>query len=615
MKGELIKTLRCAQNDGRAKCHPEVLQGVQLPPEAISEQIFLPERSRVEWGITLLLFVTSCLYFLIFYNFSKVNWDEGIILFGAERILAGQVLYRDFFSFYTPGSYYLLALLFKLFGSSILVGRAALVVYGGLFTALLYVLARRVCSRGSALFAAYLLTITCVPYRFLVLHNWDSTLWACLALYCAIWVAYRPRAIWALGMGGFAALTCLFEQSKGAGLVAGLAAGYLVLMLNADMRPIWNRRRLLVLVAGFGAPFLVAVAYFGFHHGLRELFTDWFWPLGHYSGVNRVPFGYLVLSTSDRSSLWQGPWSWRLVISLVTSSCLLFPLLPLAALGILAHWALRVRRRGWTGERAAYYVLCSSSIGGLLLGVFVTGRPDFTHLLYHGPLFFLPLAWIVEGRDIRSRLLSSLKPLLVLVCLLAFTALGISSLVQPLNAHATLATRRGTLKAPAPDAVLDYVQRHVAPGEPIFVYPYTPLYYYLTATRNPTPYEFLQPGMHAPQQYAEALHLITSHPPLAVLFDPSFEETIAAVFPALTPQVFAARDSLQEYILTQYHPCAVLPSSVSWPFVFMVRNGSACPGAVDGLASWSTATPAPQRSRSARKLKARSRKSEYERYG
>jgi hypothetical protein len=40
--------------------------------------------------------------------------DEGIILQGAERILRGQVPYRDFFSFFTPGSYYLLALLFKI---------------------------------------------------------------------------------------------------------------------------------------------------------------------------------------------------------------------------------------------------------------------------------------------------------------------------------------------------------------------------------------------------------------------------------------------------------------------------------------------------------------------
>ena len=57
--------------------------------------------------------------------------DEGIVLEGAQRILRGEVLYRDFFSYFTPGSYYFLALLFKVFGSSFLVARTALVFFGG----------------------------------------------------------------------------------------------------------------------------------------------------------------------------------------------------------------------------------------------------------------------------------------------------------------------------------------------------------------------------------------------------------------------------------------------------------------------------------------------------
>lgn len=39
-----------------------------------------------------------------------------------------------------------------------------------------YLLARRVCARWSARMAAALVTLTCLPYRFRVLHNWDSAL-------------------------------------------------------------------------------------------------------------------------------------------------------------------------------------------------------------------------------------------------------------------------------------------------------------------------------------------------------------------------------------------------------------------------------------------------------
>ena len=144
---------------------------------------------------------------------------------GAQRILRGDVLYRDFFSFYTPGSYYLLALIFKLFGSSIVVARTALALTGGVLSSLIYLLARRVCSRPISLFAASLATFTSLPFRFLVLHNWDSTLWACAGLYCAARCLESRRLSRPLFLGTVASLTFLLEHSKGAGLIAGLGFG------------------------------------------------------------------------------------------------------------------------------------------------------------------------------------------------------------------------------------------------------------------------------------------------------------------------------------------------------------------------------------------------------
>lgn len=73
--------------------------------------------------ITLALFVVSLLYLSIFRRYTLLDPDEGIILQGAQRILDGQVPYRDFFSFFTPGSYYLNALLFRMFGNTFLVAR------------------------------------------------------------------------------------------------------------------------------------------------------------------------------------------------------------------------------------------------------------------------------------------------------------------------------------------------------------------------------------------------------------------------------------------------------------------------------------------------------------
>ena len=104
----------------------------------------VPERSRSELLIALAVFLAACLYLWPLRDFVSFNADEGIILSDADRILRGQVPYRDFFYLYTPGSYFLLALAFKLFGQSLVVARSILLVYCGVFSSLSYRLARRI---------------------------------------------------------------------------------------------------------------------------------------------------------------------------------------------------------------------------------------------------------------------------------------------------------------------------------------------------------------------------------------------------------------------------------------------------------------------------------------
>ena len=266
--------------------------------------------------------------------------DEGIVLEGAQRILRGEVLYRDFFSYFTPGSYYFLALLFKIFGSSFLVARTALVFFGGVYSTVAYLLARRVCSRVSAIFVAGIVTLTTLAYRFEVLHNWDSTLWACLAVYCAVRWLESPRWTWAFATGSLASLTCLFEQSKGAGLVLGLGVGLAAIAFLDRQRSLWNRTITLGLAVGMAWPFLATLAYFGAQHSLSLMLADWFWPLQHYSQANHVPYGYLNWSDATRHLLFgSGPLLQRAITVLAISPCFVVPALPLAAVALLIYWA------------------------------------------------------------------------------------------------------------------------------------------------------------------------------------------------------------------------------------------------------------------------------------
>jgi hypothetical protein len=535
-----------------------------------------PELNRNDRAIAAAIFVLAVGYLWIFRRYTSMEPDEGIVLGGAQRILRGQVLYRDFFSYFTPGSYYFLALLFKVFGNSFLVARTALIFFGGVYSTVTYLLVRRVSLQTSAIFVAALVTLTTLPYRFEVLHNWDSTLLACLAVYSAVRWLESPRWTWAFATGSLASLTCLFEQSKGAGLVLGLSAGVWAIEKLDRKRNLLTRTTTLAAATGMAWPFLLTVVYFGAQHTLPLMLADWFWPLQHYSLANHVPYGYQNWSDATRQLFFSsGPLMQRLITALALSPCFLVPALPLAAVALLIYWLFQMWRKREPRSLAAHYVLVCSTLSGLLFSV-VMGRADIIHFMYLMPLWALVLGWLMDGRDIPGRLFRQVRPLFVAYVLGAFLMFAAPMLLRSLNARDQIQTRRGTVRVPARDTVVEYLQTHVIAGEKILVYPYLPLYYYLTDTTNPTRYEYFQPGMHTPQQAEEMLAKITSSHVPVVVFESSFWEKIPTSWPE-TPMSAIIRDPIADYIQREYRACKILHSPDDWKFLFMVRRDLACP--------------------------------------
>jgi len=339
----------------------------------------------VDRRVALVLFLLSFLYLCLFRRYTTMEPDEGIILQGARRILRGEVLYRDFFSFFTPGSYYFVALLSRIFGSSMLVARSTLAFYGGIFSAVIYLLSRRVCTRGISLIVVVLTMLTTLPFRFLVLHNWDSTVWACLAVYSAVRWLESWNWKWASATGSFISLTFLFEQSKGVGLVLGLAVGWLAIrFLDPEQQrglSLLTSRQSLGLALGLAWPFLITLAYFGAQHSLTDMLADWLWPLQHYSLANRVPYGYQNWSDETRPTLFGvGSIAVRFITMLTLSPCFLIPILPLIAVGLWFYWIGQMRRRLQPRAKCAYYVLITATLSGLLLSV-ITVRADILHFM------------------------------------------------------------------------------------------------------------------------------------------------------------------------------------------------------------------------------------------
>jgi 4-amino-4-deoxy-L-arabinose transferase-like glycosyltransferase len=540
------------------------------------DKLTFPEKHPRDWLTAFLIFSFSALHFSFFYSYTLMNGDEGIILQGAQRILRGEVLYRDFFAFFTPGSYYWIAFFFKVFGSSIGVGRAVLLIEGALLSVLTYLLARRVCSRWSAFLASALVTLTGLPNRFLVLHNWDSTLWAFLTMYCAVIYLQNPRRLWLFAAGLFAAVTCLFEQSKGAGIVLGVGLAAIILVTSAgEMRSLTNLRLVAAFIVGFALPLLFTFVYFGMHHALFQMFQDWLWPLRNYSAANRTSYGFVTLSPSDRADVYSEPWPSRLFVMLITGPWFIIPALPIFGAGVLLYWVQKWRASRTESARA-YYIVISASVVGLLLSIFGTGRPDFTHLVYISPILCVILAWIIDGQMWPS-IVRRVMPVVVFILVLSCLGFGLSLLSQPLNAVHTLHTRRGTLRSVKPDEVVDYVQKNVRAGETILVYPYLPLYYYLTGTFSPSRYEYLQPGLHTPEQFQELARAVEADQTQMILFEPSFGEKAPTAFPATSTEILNGKDPMADYISSHYRKCTDLTSQNFWHFAVMLRKDLACP--------------------------------------
>jgi len=537
----------------------------------------LCERSaadRLDWLIAFVLFVFTVVYLSAFLRYSVLEPDEGIVLEGAQRILDGQLPYRDFFSFYTPGSFYFVAGLFRVFGDSFAVARFSILIIGAVFPVLTFSFARRGCSRGMAVFVA-LLTVLAGAYRFLVLHNWYSTFLACLAFYALLEMLETHRPVWAFATGSLCALTTLVEQSKGAGLCLGLVLGFWTVRF-AQRKRLFRGSEWAGFFAGFAWPFLLVAGYFGAKHSLAIMLNDWVWPLRHYGLSNHVRYGYQNWSDYSRGVIFRTGPAWAIAVKvLIVSSGFVVPVLPFLAVGSYAYGLQQLRRGTEYPQRWAYQTVSSSALIGLLLSI-VLSRADIIHFMYLIPLWLVPIAWTLDVSNLSSGLLLRCRTCLIAFLAVSFGLMGLAMLSTATGAHAELATRRGVIKTNKTDNVISYVTAYNAPGQAMLVYPYLPLYYYLTGTRSLARLDYFQPGMNTTKQAEEILASLGTHPDAPVLFEPAFLAKIGTSWPG-TPIGDIARDPLGDYIARTYKVCGLLHSASDSLFEYMVRSDRKCP--------------------------------------
>jgi len=166
----------------------------------------------------LLVFLAGLAYFLSYMHYG-LAYDEGYLLDSVERILDGQVIYRDFHHTYAPGSFYLVAALFKIFGKTILLERLVFAVLGALRCLLAFQIVRRLVPGRVAYLAPLLAMAAPGPW-----HKVFFPAFGLLALY-AVLVALGKGPRWWLTAGVAVGLAAFFRQDVAVFAVVAAVAG------------------------------------------------------------------------------------------------------------------------------------------------------------------------------------------------------------------------------------------------------------------------------------------------------------------------------------------------------------------------------------------------------
>jgi hypothetical protein len=467
-----------------------------------------PARSRSRAAVQWLLCASAIGMYLSL--FLRTLWrigDEGSIVYGAQRVAEGEIPYRDFFEVMGPGAFYWMALWFKVLGISWLTSRAVILMTAlGSAWAIYYATSRH-CRRSFALFPAAVYTLLTVPLWPGASHHFDSNMWVLLAVAASIARDRNDRIDRGAAMlaGVLAAVGATIMPQKG---VLVLAALTLSAVLEDLPRHGWRRAlaRVSWMIGPFAAVGLTVLLFFWSQNALTDLlYANVTWPAAQYRSVNGVPYAYGITQfyLPMIGAILQVILPFH--IATMASVAAAIPIVFVAGLPfIVGGQALYRITAGQSSDASVNAVPLSYWCASIALFASECHRADMVHLSYGSPLL-LVVATI--GLD-RGGFWLALVTRRTLVCSVALVAVLLALFAT--SRTVTEETRRGHVRTGQHDEALEFLQKAIRPGEPVFIYPYYPMYYFLANVRNPTRYSILMYHINTLEQFDEVIQALES---------------------------------------------------------------------------------------------------------
>ncbi|MGH9385846.1 MAG: hypothetical protein ACRD2N_16330 [Vicinamibacterales bacterium] len=509
--------------------------------------IFPSRQSPVRLGLELvgsvLLVWAATSYLLLFMHRGANLLDEGSQVAMANRILHGEVIYRDFLAVATPGSFYTVAILFQLFGTDLMVLRWAVFALSLGILIVTLIIARHLMSWP---FAAASALLTIVWGWFLVapnLYSWQAMFLALCALLCYLRYARTYRRSWLVAAGIACGAAICFKQNTGIYATTGLL---LCLWLSRvfETGQIWDpwrerwygTRFFLKGVALVVFSMLLCLIYLG---AAAHLYENWFYyPIQLYPEGLRVdyPAFYPLVAKPGFETLRQvlpdlvteriaQPAGWEIWQKFVLYlPWLVYPFTLVALCVLLVR---KVNDDNALTALEGHSLLAVTSFGALTF-LQAWPRADVTHILFGMQPAFVLLGYLCYScwRIARNRF-SALTSTAVLVLLLLpyallirngykYTEYGFQNEYVPIRAARAGGVRTSVRNAAQIDRVTEYITTHTAPGDPIFVVPWAAGFYFLTGRPNPTRFDVLLYG--DPDQYPCLIATLDQRRPKYVIY-------------------------------------------------------------------------------------------------
>lgn len=444
--------------------------------------------TKIVYPIVILILVT---YNPIFYlgNFDSI--EEGYLLGWLQRLINGQVLYRDVAVFHPPIIIWLLYLFTKFTDFSVYYFRLFLVILQVIAIIIIYFTANRVLQRlGNKIIIVMLL----LGFSNTLVKNNVEFRVAIGLLPILIWSFYSKRKNNKLILisGIFSAIALFTSLEVG---ISAIITLFIVNIIFCNEKVKCLGQLILGIIVG-ATPFLAIFIYQGaLVSFVEQLF---FYATSFSNGYFNMP----VERAISLSFLY-----WHIIDQYFSSVAWMWELAQMSLVAGLMIVAVRV----FNMTRDFRDILaCSLSIYGLLLFRSALGRSDWYHLVFVLLVSTIVLFYLVEKLTTKKVYLNYL---IILVITLVFGRLWFSEgfidkqlyrfqtyakVVGPTNSYNF--SRAGEILVGKEvnteniNKIVELVQVNVSPTETIFTYPWMPELYFFSNRKNPTsfdtPYSF-----------------------------------------------------------------------------------------------------------------------------